>query len=61
MNELKALSDRLAKLMADPQPGLMTWNVMLGRTLLRLAGYCGIDPVCVDAARLSDLPEYKLQ
>ena len=60
MNELKQLSDRLAVLMADPQPGLITWKIALGKTLLHLAAYCGISPVCTEAHKLSELPEYKL-
>jgi hypothetical protein len=58
--ELKTLSDRLSALMADPEPGLISWKFALGRTLLRLAAFCGIDPICAEAHRLSELPEYKL-
>lgn len=58
--ELKLLSDRLAILMADPQTGLLSWKFSLGRILLRLAAFCGIDPVCEIAYKLSEQPEYKL-
>lgn len=36
IEELKQHSDRLHGLMADPQPGLMTWNQMLSQVLLAL-------------------------
>lgn len=60
MDELKKLSDRLSQLMADPHPGLITWKTALAKTLIHLAAYCGISPVCVDAAKLAEQPEYKL-
>lgn len=58
--ELKQLSDQLAQMMADPHPGLITWRHLLGRTLLRLAAFCGIESVAAEAFRLSEQPEYRI-
>ena len=37
VQELKGKSDRLASLLADPQPGLGTWAMMVARALDDLA------------------------
>ena len=39
LERLKVLSGQLSGLMADPQPGLMTWNLALTYVLTDLAAY----------------------
>jgi len=39
IEELKTLSDRLHRLLAEPEPGLISWQAMVNRTVLEIA--CG--------------------
>jgi len=45
IEELRALNDRLAKLLDDPQEGLASWKIMLSGTLMEMADYAGLGVV----------------
>lgn len=43
LEELKRYSDQLSKLLEDPQPGLMSWNMHLNEVLRKICtGYLGL-------------------
>lgn len=55
MEELKKLNEKLAKLLADPQPGFSTWRLALRETLLQMADYAG----CGLISEMVNQPDFK--
>jgi hypothetical protein len=41
LDELRQIVHSLDKLLEHPEPGLMTWQVMVQENLLELRGLCG--------------------
>jgi len=45
LDELRALNHQLTRLLAGPEPGLVTWRETLRNTLMRMADFAGLGRV----------------